>query len=485
MPLSFTYPPTVEMLQWLAGGSLAQRLPRALRLWVLLHRLYSAETDWAQQLPAPFHYSDLRQRLFAPTHGQSSRQTAAQLSAACQGSDCLCQKSIEQWLAEADLPTSITEWQQRAAQQVGLAPNQLPALWQQRPFFTVHRSLRNDLRHLAHQGWLQLVEADSYRCIPAQQWPQPPGQTAVTVGGASLSVQQTWELLRILESVAFVQPNLELAIQTLWEQAVGPQASSRLEDDDPQQRIFVQLDYILPPETQERVDTYQEQIEQLWRSQQDRPIQFHYWRARQGKQVQVVTYPVCLHYIRRAKYLSAYGQTPDGTVGWHNYRLDRIASARLTLLDWNDSAIPPPLQDLQHTQQLPTSDAVKQALEAAWGFDFYRPRALLIMRFPPNFARWYVDNTQRHPTFQPIAYHQLPPLIRQEVPDPEEQQQLLQLLQQRSATDAYYRAWIRLGDVNLTMRLRAWRPNGEAIAPLSLRQLLAAEVAEEGKHYGG
>nr|WP_293160386.1 TIGR03985 family CRISPR-associated protein [Okeania sp. SIO2C9] len=52
--------------------------------------------------------------------------------------------------------------------------------------------------------------------------------------------------------------------------------------------------------------------------------------------------------------------------------------------------------------KLPTIEYVEQELEKAWGFNLYLPRDLLIMRFESKFARWYVDDTVRHPTFQPI-----------------------------------------------------------------------------------
>jgi CRISPR-associated protein (TIGR03985 family) len=94
-----------------------------------------------------------------------------------------------------------------------------------------------------------------------------------------------------------------------------------------------------------------------------------------------------------------------------------------------------------------------------------------------------VDNTERHPTFEPITYKQLPSLIAKEVSGPQERQQLLQILNKRSPEDAYYRAWIRTGDINVIMRLRDWRPNGEVIAPLSIRQRLTAEATQELKNY--
>ncbi|WP_181357297.1 hypothetical protein [Stenomitos frigidus] len=35
---------------------------------------------------------------------------------------------------------------------------------------------------------------------------------------AALSAAQTWELLRVLETLSFVQPHLQLVVQALWEQ---------------------------------------------------------------------------------------------------------------------------------------------------------------------------------------------------------------------------------------------------------------------------
>lgn len=42
---------------------------------------------------------------------------------------------------------------------------------------------------------------------------------------------------------------------------------------------------------------------------------------------------------------------------------------------------------------------------------------------------------------------------------------------------------IRTGDINVLMRLRDWRPNGEVIAPLSVRQQLQEEAKQELSNY--
>ncbi|NEP17842.1 MAG: TIGR03985 family CRISPR-associated protein [Leptolyngbya sp. SIO4C1] len=344
-----------------------------------------------------------------------------------------------------------------------------------RPFATVHRSIRADLAYLAELGWLQAEGQGRFCCLARSRWPLLPGASPERFG--SLSVAQTWAVLRSLESIAFVQPNLDVIVQSLWEQLTQQPAAGI----EPERRIFIHLDYILSETMQEQVDTLQEQIEQLWRSGGG-VIRFDYW-LRAGSAITMTVYPVCLHYARRAKYLSAYGDDPSGRFGWHNYRLDRIASPRLTLFAWGDPQVPEPLRSLRQTGQLPTAQAVSEALEAAWGFNFYLPRRLLIMRFPPGFADWYVRQTERHATFEPVAYGALSGLLETAISDAAERETIGKILAQRDPQDAYYRAWIRLGDINIVMRLRDWRPKGEVIAPLALRQQMRQEAAAELAHY--
>lgn len=124
-----------------------------------------------------------------------------------------------------------------------------------------------------------------------------------------------------------------------------------------------------------------------------------------------------------------------------------------------------------------------QELKDAWGLNFYLKKEWLILRFPKEFAKWYVENTIRHPTFCEVSYNQLPKLIAQNISNEQERQQLLEIISQRSKDDAYYNAWIRDGDINVLMRLREWRPKGEVIAPLSIRRQMIAEVAQELANY--
>ncbi|MDX2098389.1 MAG: TIGR03985 family CRISPR-associated protein [Leptolyngbyaceae cyanobacterium bins.59] len=425
----FTYPPSPSVLHWLSAGQLANRLQRSVRLWALLKRLYDPEWNWAEVLPDPFTYPDLRDRLYAPQHGRSDVLRAEELMERCANPNCVCYKPTQAWILDSQTGQSEAKWLEEMSHLTGLSKEDLEAQLQMYPFATVHRTLRDDLKQLQKQGWLQPAGRGSYRCRSASQWPQPPANLQSGSPFASLSLPETWELLHALESISQIQPNLAPVIESLWSQVAGDgEQTPALEE--PMRRIFLQLDYILSPETQDRVDDYQAQLESLWRTRDGGVVQFDYFLVREQRQVQVTVHPVCIHYLRRAKYLSAYGLDPSGQINWHNYRLDRITSKSLKVLAWGDPTIPQFLKELWRTGQLYTSESVEKQLKEAWGFNFYEPKHLLILRFSPDFARWYVEDTVRHETFKPITYKQLPALIRKVISDSQEREQLLALITQ-------------------------------------------------------
>ncbi|MBK1986915.1 TIGR03985 family CRISPR-associated protein [Sphaerospermopsis aphanizomenoides BCCUSP55] len=478
---SFPYPPTPQILHWLAAGQLANRLQRSIRLWVILNKLYGEE-NCTTDLPKNFTYAQLRDRLYSPHHPKSEKLNAEEITTKCQDITCICHQTAWQIIQISNCHISETEWQQEILQLTGINIKQLQELQQQRPFATVHRSIRDDLKQLTNLGWLQTILKGQYQILPKAELPAPTTPSATQTTFTQLSLPQTWELLHVLESIAFVQPNLDIIIQSLWEQILDHSPSSSSTTQEPQQRIFLHLDYILSPEMQDQVDNYQEQLEQLWRKPPGGVVQFEYWIAKTESKVEITVYPVCLHYLRRAKYLSAYGLDPQGNLTWHNYRLDRIASEKLQILAWGDPAIPKQLKEMWHIGNLPTPEYVQSELEKAWGFNFYLKRELLIIRFPSAFAHWYVDNTFRHHSFRRIAFEKLPNLITTNIPAAQ-QQEILGILKQRNNQDVYYMAWIRTGDINVLMRLRDWRPNGEVISPLSIRQQLKEEAIKELSNY--
>lgn len=221
---------------------------------------------------------------------------------------------------------------------------------------------------------------------------------------------------------------------------------------------FVNLDYILPPEVQDQVDDYHKQLEDLWHTVDSGVIQFDYETIKpdsssfhksslvkpteffrfSSRITQITVYPVCIHYLRRAKYLSAYGSDPDGNMALQNYRLDLITSESLKILAWGDRAVPKYLKQLRNSGKLPTSQEVDIELCKAWGFKFYEEPQLLLIRFSEDFARWYVDNTVRHPTFKAIPYLKIASLLQKAVSSDYERNAVLTILEQRNPSDLYY-----------------------------------------------
>ena len=471
----FELPLTVEVLRWLAGGQLAERLERAVRLWVLLDCLYGEE-GW-RDLPETFGYTHIRDRLLSPWHPK--QDLAKGIPSPCPDVDCICWKPLRFWLKDPNLLAALK----------AEVPD-LEALLSAQPFHKTHRTLRKELDYLAARGWLQQIQAnsrrrDNFRCRAPGDRPQLP----VSSSALTLSGHQLEQIYHILSDVAFVHPDVQVLLDEIWENQRTPsrwreRTPSRWRDQHSQRRLFVWFEYILSDEQQERVDEYQSQLEALWANPEAGVIGFDYATRQHGIR-RILTYPVCLFYARRAKYLAAFGQlpTPEGSLGWHNFRLDRIQSERLAVIPWDAPSIPPELAIRKRQKKLPSPEEVQAAWEEAWGSDFYLPKALLILRFSPEFARRYVESTVRHPTFQPIAYERIPALVQQAVADVRERQQILNIVRQRPASDRYFRAWVRVGDTNFTMRLRDWRPNGEVIAPLAYREQMAREAQAELQLY--
>ncbi|MCA6612682.1 MAG: TIGR03985 family CRISPR-associated protein [Pseudanabaena sp. M158S2SP1A06QC] len=500
--------PTPQILHWLVQGNLASSMSRAIRYWVILGMIYRD-----RQLPDLFRYPDLRDRLYSSQHPTSEKLKAESFINGCSDRHCICANSLSHWLQS----TEATKAQLQAL--TGFDQQQCATELAQSPFATVHRSLRGDLEKLAQLGWLKSCSRGEFQVLPIAHLPQPPVDTyweysqtreisQLTMLNSwlkqNLSRQQCLDLLVALETISIVQPNLEILLDSLSEILMAEQESDRiLSVHQKLPHTFVNFDYILPPEVQDRIDDYHKQLEDIWhttdsgviqfeyemitpkisnfhQSTLDHPIEFSKFLSRIS---QVTVYPVCIHYFRRAKYLSAYGIDPEGNIAWHNYRLDRITSERLKVLAWGDRQVPKQLKQLRNSGKLPTSQDVEIELRKAWGFKFYEEPQLLLIRFSEDFARWYVDNTVRHPTFKAIPYTKIKSLLQRAVPNAHERDTILAFLEQRSASDRYYHAWIRPNDVNIIQRLRDWRPNGEILAPISLRQKMIEEATQELIHY--
>lgn len=441
--------PSLELLQWLARGSLKQNLLRAIRLWVLLHKLYGPQ-DERLDLPNCFTYADWRSAFFSASHPQSDAIPGAHDPA------CACTTSTRQWLVQMTDPAfDVQQWRQTFQQHTQLGDSKVETWLSDRLFARTRRSLQADFQNLVELQWLQRQGNDYVKVTAFPAYPTSRASSRVDVRFQH-------------EALSFLNPDLASLAQSL-SQTIGGY-----------QRFFLHVDYIVAQEILDRVEDWHAQLQQIWAQEPIPPLALTYYSARIDSEDTYYSYPVCIYYAQRAAYLCAFGETPLSTGQWYNYRLDRIQD--LQSLSWEDPELPECLIQSYHQGSLPTPDYIIQALSMAWGFDFYLPERTLLLRFERNFHDRYIRNTFRHETFTQIPYQQARALIQQNN-CPAEQQRLLAILNARSHTDAYYRAIYRDGDTNIRQRLRAWRPHGEILLPWHLRQALAREVKAEYQLY--
>ncbi|MEH2349603.1 MAG: TIGR03985 family CRISPR-associated protein [Nostoc sp.] len=188
-----------------------------------------------------------------------------------------------------------------------------------------------------------------------------------------------------------------------------------------------------------------------------------------------------MYYVQRAKYLCAYGINPDGNMNWYSYRLERIKSEEF--LEWSDDRVPQFLGDKYHNNNLPQPSEVQESIKKVWGFDFYQPACLMLLRFHRNFHDSYIKDTFRHETFTPIkSSKQIIELIKKSADNSSQAKHLVEIVQ-RLPQDAYYTAKYRQNDNNVIMRLRAWGPNVEVLLPVELRSRMAKDIQETWKIY--
>ncbi len=440
----FSDPPRVELLQWLARGSLKQNLLRSIRLWACLQFLYGE-----QKIKEPFSFSNWRDAFFSATHPKGD--SIPQLH----DSGCACAKTTADWIFSGKSGVNEREWRQAIEQHDDIADAALNDLLQRQLFALTRRSLYKDLEILAELGWLER-QGKSYCRV--KNWPTRPLASSSQPSDGKPNTYDS-EL-----------PNIDLAtiVQNLREPIAGVK------------RFFLEVDYIIHQANQDRVDDWHEQLKRLWQQNPVPPIRITYNSARQGAAVKCIVYPVCLYYMQRAIYLCACGQTPNRQGEWYNYRLDRIQ--QMHSLEWKDEDIPQLLLKY-YPQNLPHPDSIRERMEEVWGFDFYQEPQLMLLRFDRKFHDLYIEGTFRHDTFKICSFDRAKQLIRQNVPQPEQQQVLLTVLNSRSRLDAYYQVLYRDGDTNVRMRLRSWRPHGEVLLPWELRQGMTHEVEKEVQFY--
>ena len=464
----FRNPPQIKLLQQLAKGLLGQNhhLVRAVRLWASLRWLYG-DRGYAT-LPNCFTYADWRQAFFSETHQDEKREDILNH----QDPNCACTKTTTQWLSELEIP--VDEWRQSLQKEISNC--KWEDLLKERLFAQVRKSLQSDLDLLVSWGWLQRVPSETgrskhYRRVEVLPIPNKPENFD---SESSLTTKEQVYIAETLEMISFLDPNLPVLAEQISEQ---PGEDTR--------RVFLYVDYMVPESTQKQdeVDQLQGEFQEIWDSGKIFPVLLTYHSAHLNLVKECVVYPVCIYYMERAKYLCAYGSNPEGEINWHNYRLDRICSKRLVSLDWEDPRVPQLLREKYQDDQLPTRKTVQTKLKQAWGFDFYKPSALMLLRFNQDFHDCYIRGTFLHHTFELVDYKQATSLIKQHAQNPEHRNAVLEILQSRSPADAYYKAKYRVTDYHVLRRLRALGSEVEVLLPWDLRWQMAQDIQKTWNRY--
>lgn len=441
--------PHVELLQWLARGSLKQNLLRAIRLWVWLRALYGDDKDrlW---LNDPLTFADWRNTFFSPTHPKG--EAIPDLHDPC----CACARTTDTWIFDARTGVSELEWRQSLQQHDAIPDSTLDKLLQRRLFAVTRRSLYADLQILTELGWLKRQDQHYHRVPDLPNRPTGRNLELVTTKLSDYGLN-------------FLKPDLATIAHSLSQPIGG------------WRRFFLEVDYVVPHTALDRVDDWQDKLRRLWEQNPVPTVRLTYNSAKLGALVKCIVYPVCIYYARRAVYLCAFGQTPTKQGEWYNYRLDRIQ--KMTDLEWTNPDIPQLLLQRFEQGTLHSPDYIEVQMAEAWGFDFYLPPKPMLLRFDREFHDRYIQGTFRHETFERVSYQKAKQLIRQHTQQQQHQQALLTVLNSRSPQDAYYYAYYREDDTNVKQRLRAWRPKGEVLLPWELRQSIAEEVEKEFQLY--
>ncbi|MEG4496155.1 TIGR03985 family CRISPR-associated protein [Microcoleus sp. F10-C6] len=467
MSATFRDPPNPKILQQLANGSIdqMQNLTRAIRLWVLLSWLYSDEGYNA--LANSFTYADWRAAFFGENYKDEKQEDIANYPE----QNCACNKTTKQWLIKEDV--SVNEWRHSLQKQIAISELDLDEVLAEKLFAQVRKSLQNDFDLLVSRNWLQRVtdtpgRSKSYRRVETIPSMFDRSKDSNTDSTLSFKAQI------YLDMFSFLDPSLPLLAEQVL--AAG---------DENNHRVFLYVDYLVPESSilEDAVDQFQSELQEIWESGNIAPLLLTYRSAHQNQIKECVVYPVCIYFMDRAKYLCAYGSTPRDEINWYKYRLDRIISKRLESLDWQDARVPQLLKEKYQENNLPTPKTVNDMLKEAWGCDFYKETALMVLRFDRTFARSYLQGISIHNTFTAIDIDRAATLIKQYTPNPEQREALLQILQSRPTDDAYYQVTYRETDYYPLRWLRALGSEVEILLPWDLRQKMAVEIQKTRNLY--
>ena len=418
----------------------------AARLWTIRRSLYESDSDIYVEIDSPSFKCATWEKLFAdrvPDYRQ---------------------KTLWEFLLQEFSPNDRDDWKQSAIERYKIDDSLLDTLLSSSIFAVDSRTIRNHFKSLTKFKQPVLIKSSSSR-----------GEY-LKLSAAEMEEYES-KVNSILEhgssdALNMISDGLSTITELLLKKLNG------------EQRLFIHTEYIVNQNLQERADDWANDLQEIWSEKVIEPIVIEYNSASSQTTDEYIVYPVCLYYHQRAFYLCAYGQHPkhDSEFGWYNYRLERIID--LFYSSWDDGEISDRLKAATHDRETVKPEYkpeyIQKELDSAYGFDFYRDRATMLLRFNAEFSDRYIQNTDRHSTFKPLDLQAAKGFIDRQLKTdknftPFQKQQLTTIIESNTK-DAYYLLDYRVGDNNVIMRLRAWCPNVEVIYPWSLRQRMRRDM---------
>ena len=424
-------------------------LQNAVRKWVIKRSLYDSESDFSVDLGTEWF-------LCAAWHRAIGDKVPN-----------LNLRTLEDLLLGEYTDYYKLQWQRQIINRYKLNSALVTKLLSSQPFAIDYRTITNDFCGLTKliEPLLQKSESSrgKYRKVDL---PDPEAESShQAIDTEDLPVEEVLSLLN---------ENLSAVAELLIAKIRGSQ------------RLFIHTEYVVKEDLQDTAADWADRLKELWKQPEITPISFIYNSASKGTKSACIVYPVCLYYHQRAYYLCAFGKSPhsESELSWHNYRLERIGD--LNELSWDDSEITRQLKqkicDRGEVTSEYTPEYIKEQLEIAYGFDFYRSPATMLLRFNRDFDRRYIKDTIRHETFESIDSHSAKDLIADETKERDTKTYLGNKVDS-AQDDAYYTLRYRVGDNNVIMRLRAWGYNVEVLLPSDLRQRMRNDMERNWKLY--
>ena len=340
----------------------------AARLWTIKRSLYESDSDIYLGIDSPSFRCATWEKLFAERISNYQ------------------QKTLAEFLLKECNPNERDDWQQSLRERYNIDNLLLERLLSSVIFAVDSRTIRNHFKCLTKLKYPVLLKSSEFR-----------GEYF------KLSAAEIDEHESKVESILEYGSRDAL---NLINDGLSTIAELLLKKIDGEQRLFIHTEYIVNQDLQDRADDWANELKEIWQESLVPPIVIKYDSASNNNTDEYIVYPACLYYHQRAFYLCAYGQHPKNAseFGWYNYRLERIKD--LFSSSWSESTITQKLKTTIYQQEKVKPEykpeQIQLELDSAYGFDFYRPRATMLLRFNRDFGDRYIQNTDRHTTFKQI-----------------------------------------------------------------------------------